>query len=250
MKALFVTVQDQDSRRWAPVARLTREHGKYRFVYTEGARELPGFTPFGRMTNLESQYVSNELFPLFANRVLAKSRPEYRDYLHWLGLSDADHDALEELARTGGLRATDTIELIPYPEPTVDERYVVHFFARGLRHLTPENQARIRALQVGERLQLLHDRQNPSDGMALLLRTSDPVSIVGYVPRYYAADWTRLIQLTGADAVMVTVERINADAPMQYRLLCKLSAPWPAAFSPCEKGPYRQIAAPIPALSQ
>ncbi|WP_295392108.1 HIRAN domain-containing protein [uncultured Thiodictyon sp.] len=244
MKALFVAVQDHDSRCWAPVARLTRENGSYRFVYTEGARDLPGFTPFGRMTNLESQYISNELFPLFANRVLPKSRPEYRDYLNWLGLSAADHDALDELARTGGLRATDTIELIPYPEATADRCYVVYFFGRGLRHLAAENQARIGSLDVGERLHLLHDLQNPIDCMALMLRTGDPVSIVGYVPRYYAADWTRLIQLAGAEAVMVTVERVNQDAPMQYRLLCKLSAPWPAAFSPCKDGQYRPISTP------
>jgi len=149
MKALFVAYQDAASRTWAPVGRLTREDGRYHFAYTRGAKDLPSFVPFCRMTDLNAEYVSDKLFPLFANRVLPKSRPEYSDYLQWLGLSGASHDALEELARTGGLRATDTLELIPCPAPTEGNRYEVFFFCRGLRHLSEENQTRALQLQPG-----------------------------------------------------------------------------------------------------
>lgn len=89
MKALFVAWQDPASRSWAPVGRLTREGEFYHFVYTRGATEVPNFMPFGRMTDLDAEYVSTELFPLFANRVLSRTRPEYQDYLRWLGLSEA-----------------------------------------------------------------------------------------------------------------------------------------------------------------
>lgn len=242
MKALYIAWQDAKSRRWAPVGRLTVEDGGYRFVYTRGVEEIPDFRPFGRMDDLHKSYKSEVLFPIFANRVLAKNRPEYRDYLTWLGLSGAQHDALEELARTGGLRATDSLELFPCAEPTEGEKYEVYFFCRGLSHLPKENQERARHLRHGERLYVALDLQNSYDSMALLLRTGDPVTLLGYVPRYYSAEFTQLIKAAGPDKVEVTVEQVNADAPIQYRVLCKLVSPWPVNFSPCATREFEALA--------
>lgn len=240
MKTLFVAWQDPESRRWAPVGRLSRENGNYQFVYTHGAEEMPNFRPFGRMQDLHAVYKSAELFPLFANRILPKSRPEYQDYLSWLGLTGAQCDALEELARTGGLRATDSIELFPCPES--GKRYEVYFFCRGIRHLHAENQERARNLKPGERLHLMQDLQNEYDDMALLLRTGDPITLVGYAPRYYSAEFTQLISSTGPDQVKVTVEQVNRDAPIQYRVLCKLTSPWPENFMPCSGEEFKALA--------
>lgn len=242
MKALFIAWQDTQTRRWAPVGRLTRDDGVYKFVYTRGAEETPGFRPFGRMQDLHKTYKSEELFPMFANRILAKNRPEYVDYLHWLGLSESKYDELEELARTGGLRATDSLELFPCPEPTEGKSYEVFFFCRGLRHLHRENQERVRQLKPGERLYLMQDLQNTHDSMALLMRTDDPITLVGYAPRYYSAEFSQLIKTTDLDQVKVTVEQINTDAPIQYRVLCKLASPWPASFSPCTKEEFEVLA--------
>jgi hypothetical protein len=238
MKALFVAYQDTASRTWTPVARLTHDGKLYHFSYTRGAKNLPNFVPFGRMNELDAEYVSEQIFPLFANRLLPKSRPEYQDYLNWLGLDGVSHDVLEELGRTGGLRATDSLELIPCPEPNSSNWYEVYFFCRGLRHLTAESQARSLTLSRGEQLYLAQDIQNANDGMALLLRTGDPVTLVGYVPRFYSVEFSSLIKMAGVDAPKVTVEKVNADAPIQYRVLCKFSAPWPIQFQPCQTGPY------------
>lgn len=241
MKALFVAYQDTVSRTWTPVARLTHDGKFYHFVYTYGAKNLANFLPFGRMVKLDAEYVSEEIFPLFANRLLPKSRPEHKDYLSWLGLSGVSHNALEELARTGGLRATDTLELIPCPEPTSSNQYEVYFFCRGLRHLPGESQARSLTLNEGDRLYLMQDIQNSNDDMALVMRTDVPVTLVGYVPRYYSAEFSRLISLVGEKATKVTVEKVNSDAPIQYRVLCKLTAPWPMQFQPCQDGPYKVV---------
>lgn len=241
MKALFVAWQEPETRRWVPVGRLTHENGKYKFVYTKGAKEARSFTPFGRMVDLDAAYVSDVLFPLFANRMLPKSRPEYAEYLHWLGLGERTPDELEILARSGGSRATDTLEIIPCPEPTEDKHYEVYFFSHGLRHLIPENQARVAELRPGERLYLLRDLQNQHDANALLLRTEDPMSIAGYCPRYYSGEFSRLLDSVGANQVRVTVEQVNPDAPMQLRLLCKVSAPWPANFSACALDQFQAV---------
>ncbi len=242
MKALFIAWQNTKTRRWAPVGRLTREEGIYRFVYTRGAEKMQDFRPFGRMDDLHKAYKSEELFPIFKNRILAKNRPEYQDYLKWLGLSETQHDALEELARTGGLRATDSLELFPCPEPTEGKNYEVYFFCRGLRHLHMENQERACQLKPGERLYLTQDLQNPYDCMALLMRTSDPITLVGYAPRYYSAEFTQLIKASDIDQVKVTVELVNRDAPDQYRILCKMVSPWPANFHPCTKDEFKALA--------
>lgn len=61
MKAHFVVWTDMGIRRWLPVGRLTRENGKYLFVYTRGAMEAKHFTPFGRMVDLDAAYASDEL---------------------------------------------------------------------------------------------------------------------------------------------------------------------------------------------
>jgi hypothetical protein len=38
------------------------------------------------MHDLRKHYVSEILFPLFSNRLLDSSRPEYPDYVQWLGV--------------------------------------------------------------------------------------------------------------------------------------------------------------------
>lgn len=242
MKTLFVAWQSPRRRAWIPVGRLTDRDGVFEFVYTRGAKSDPEFRPFGRMMDFHAVYRSEELFPLFANRVIARSRPEYAQYLDWLGLSGVDHSVLDELARTGGIRATDSLELFPCPEPASDSSYRVHFFARGLRYVHPENSKRAKNLERGTPLYLMRDLQNEHDPMALLLRTNSPATLVGYVPRYYSAEFSHLLELDGPEDVHVSVERVNAEAPLQYLVLCTLSASWPSGFVPCSGSEFQSLA--------
>ncbi|MGH6635179.1 MAG: hypothetical protein ACRED0_03280 [Gammaproteobacteria bacterium] len=99
------------------MGRLTRERGLYRFGYTRGALDSPRFTYLGRMHDLRKGYVSESLFPLFSNRLLDRSRPEYPDYVQWLGVAAEEADPMQLLARSGGKRATDQLCLYPHPEP-------------------------------------------------------------------------------------------------------------------------------------
>src|ERR1051326_7716674 len=92
MNALLVASRSLDPGQggWSPIGRLDFDRGTYRFVYTQGARTAPGFTPFSGMENLEEVYESHELFPVFANRLLSESRPEYEAYLQWSGFDPAN----------------------------------------------------------------------------------------------------------------------------------------------------------------
>lgn len=222
------------------MGKLTSEDGIYRFVYTKGAVLSRNFIPFGFMQDLHEVYRSRDLFPLFANRLISRKRPEYGDFLRWLDLQESEADPLVLLARTEGVRETDSLTVFPCPEPSSEGRYVVHFFGHGLRHLSEEARMRINKLRRGEKLYLMPDPQNPHDSYAIALRTDDPATIVGYCPRYISRDFLEILE-NKPDSVHVRVKRVNADAPIQLRLLCTLTAGWPEDFKPCSSEDYQEL---------
>jgi len=73
MKSLFVAWRPArpEQSGWTPVGRLDREGQLYRFCYTRGAREA-NFRPFPQMGQIEQVYESEELFPVFGNRLLSR----------------------------------------------------------------------------------------------------------------------------------------------------------------------------------
>ena len=239
MKTLYLAWRDPEDRMWTPVGRLTSDNGKYTFVYTKGAKGAPRFSTFGSMKKLDRTYESTELFPVFANRLLSERRPEYGDYLKWANLSR--HDTMDALSATGGKRVTDSFRVFPKPEPTPEGRYEVTFFAHGLSHFPEEAKRRVNDLRAGDRLYLVPDPQNQHDAMAILLRTGDPPSLAGYCPRYFAADFDQLLKRVPPGQVTVSVVRGNRDAPLQMRLLCRLSSPWPAGFETCSGEEYEPL---------
>lgn len=232
METLFVAWQQSSSREWIPVARLDRDQGSFRFAYTNGATRADGFRPFGRMDDLSKVYRSSDLFPLFSNRVLTRSRPEFADYFRWTGLPAASvEDPLSILAVTGGLRGTDPIEVFPLPIRTCDGKLHIDFFARGLRHLAKSNLDAIGELATGFRLYAMRDLQNENDRFALCLRTEAPVHLVGYIPKYYTADICNLLKLDRTN-LQVIVKQVNVGAPLSMRLLCTVESDWPSDFQP------------------
>ena len=241
MKALFLAWQDPESRGWYPVGKLTFQDGAYRFVYTKGAKASSNFIPFGLMRDLEKEYFSKELFPLFSNRLLSKKRPEYNDFLRWADLENGDVDPLVVLARTEGIRGTDSLTVFACPEPDAQGVYKFEFFSHGLGYLPDESVKRINTLTIGERLFVMLDPQNPHDRFAIALRTNDPKTIVGYCPRYVSHDFLEVLG-NNLDSVRVSVARVNAEAPIQLRLLCRLTAEWPMNFRPCSSGHYEELA--------
>lgn len=222
---------------WIPVGKLTQESSKYIFEYTLGASKAVddgSFIPFGQMRDLHKVYESSELFPIFQNRLLQKSRPEYDDYVDWLDLNKNTLSPLEELARSGGIRATDTLQLFPIPQKR-HHMYEVKFFSHGIRHLPPYYIERVNHLNRGSKLYLMKDVQNEYDPFALVLRTADPVEIVGYAPMFFSQDLCELLNINGPDKVSVSVEKVNLKSPLQFKLLCKFSTSWPNDFVPFQQ---------------
>ena len=121
------------------------------------------------------------------------------------------------LARSGGKRATDELCVYPHPEINGQGEVELFFLSHGLRYLDETALQRIDSLQAGDRLSLRREDDNSHDRFALLLETEEPVT-VGYCPRYLSRDLCRIMTTTD---VQLSVERLNKDAPVQFRLLCR-----------------------------
>ena len=237
--------------RWGPVGKLESTDDGYRFRYTRGARTLAGFEPFEEMKDVERVYESDTLFPLFSNRVLTPSRPEYQAYLSWSGFDPATPpDPISLLGVTQGLRATDAVELFPCPTRDEQGRYAAKFFVHGLRHMPEAARERVDHLKPGERLDYMFDVSNRFDPDAVSLRTCDSAGqfMVGYVPRYLARE-VHALHPACPDPVSITVARVNSTAPAQQRLLCRMSACWPVDFRPCGGDDFEPIASLLPQVA-
>ncbi|WP_449416093.1 HIRAN domain-containing protein [Phormidium nigroviride] len=238
---LFLAWQDQNSRSWFTIGRLTFDGINYEFTYTQGvleAQEKGGFEPLASFPRLGEVYTSTYLFPVFANRLMPKSRPDYLSFIRWLNLSQDERDPIAILARSGGRRETDTLTVFPCPELDSEGRYNLHFFLHGLRYLPPCAIERINRLETGEKLLLAHEFQNPKDPKALTLNTDDRY-IVGYCPQYLNSEIFEVL-LRNPSLVEVRVERVNQPpTPLQFRLLCNITAQCYDGFCPFSSDEYQ-----------
>jgi hypothetical protein len=225
---------------------LEHDNQLYRYWYTAGARK-PGFRPFPGMESLEAVYESEDLFPLFDNRLLSDSRPEYEAYLRWSGFEPgAAPDPIVVLGVTEGIRQTDAVEVFPCPSPDADGCYFNKFFLHGIRWMAPAAIERVNELKEDEPLKLMLDFQNEHDPQAVAVRSETTRMQIGYVPRYLAADVGRLVQACEPNFIQLFVDRVNRDAPLQNRLLCRMHACWPEGFEPCSSADFLPIPADVP----
>jgi hypothetical protein len=256
VKTLFVVWQDSASRRFFPVGRLSKvalpSGTTFEFVYTRGVCQASGFgfKPFMAFPELSTSYRSERLSPFFENRLVPPTRTDFGGFVKSLGLDPATATEMDILARSGGRRVTDSVELFAAPEVALPDECLIYFFlSHGLSHMLACAQERVGSLPSGDRLFIVHDLQNPVDPQALLLRTAD-YCCVGFLPRYLASDTWRLLN-SGAE-VQVLVEQLNPPpAPVQQRLLCRMRASKIHEFIPCTDEiyqPYSGLPARTPAM--
>lgn len=244
LRVLFVVWREPVSGARRTVGRLVRHcpppggvdggGNLFEFAYTRGADQAADFTAFLAFPDLDRVYVFAELPPFFSNRLMSPRRPDYAAYVARIGLEPAS-DPVDILTRSGGSRATDTIELHGMPEVVVGAGgdVVCHrtwFLAHGFRHLSDLEQAAALSLRAGDALEARANPENPADANAVLLLEVDGRR-VGFLPRYLAADVSGLGAPDGA--LGVTVAQVNPHpAPLTLRLLCRLDLKLPAGHTP------------------
>ncbi len=233
-ECFMVLWQDPQTRLHLRVGTLSRVGGEYAFHYE---RTLPpGFPGFPSFPDVEQEYRSPHLFPLFANRVMTPRREGYAHYLHSLGLAGESADPFEVLARTLGARATDRVQVVPIPNLTPDGVVSFRFLVHGWRYVDPHAE-RLRHVRPGDRLELVPEPGNEVSERAVLVgpeSTRSRDDALGYVPDAL----TPLIhELWRVNAVYrVTAEHVNlpgtSSVADRMRLLARLDALCPEGTEP------------------
>ncbi len=241
MSTFYLLWQDLETRQWHPAGRLDRVADRYVFAYVKSAVRSPRFVPFAGLSKTDAVYVSELLFPIFANRVLSGKRPEFPTYARWAGYAPHEQpDPLTLTAQMGGIKATDNLQVYAVPERDPKGFYQTTFFCHGTSHLPIATQDATEVLAEGTQLFPMLDIQNPFDAKAVALRTSDPTNLIGYCPRHLAPDISRLSRETESP-LKIIVKRVNRDAPVQYRVLCQAHCSWPKDFQPCAGDEYSTV---------
>ncbi|WP_313888621.1 hypothetical protein [Mycolicibacterium sp. CBMA 226] len=191
----------------------------YQFQYLDGVSTVEGFRPFIGFPDFNSLYISTRLWPFFELRVMDRKRPDFPEYVSWLGLKP-DASTLDILSRSGGGNKGDTVQLVEAPTVTSDGSTESIFLARGVRYALSEHgtEAAATALQPGDKLQLGDDSFNEANPRALLIQTCGGES-VGWVPDLLV-DYAHQLRDTGGTVQLL---QNNREAPTHARLLVQLS---------------------------
>jgi len=228
--SLYVAWQDQTTRRWQTVARLGRTGAGYELVFTKGVSRMRAIPSDLLRMDVTKRYTSDQLFPIFKNRLPSRNRGDFNKMAEWLNLK-GDEDEFTLLSKFGLIPGTDS--LLVYPEPEHDcDIYRIEFFVHGIRRMHPDGMTWCQGMKSGDRLLPVLDVQNPVDENAVAIRPTDLTVLIGYLPSFYAADVRELLsQPNFAAKARLNLIRLNEDAPSQLGLLCRFECPVPPGFS-------------------
>lgn len=184
------------------IGQLDRRAGGFHFWYEAdlsqafecGFSLLPEF-PKHRVA--DDPYVERYLFPLFAERVPGAARSDAREILRQWGVERGD-DQFEVLAKSGGVRATDRLELAEYRTSEDDLTRPLEFRVAGRRHIVDAA-----PLAAGVHVRFVTEPTNPADPGAVIVDRDGRRA--GYVPKHYTALFGRLL----ADSVPLVGEVVR-----------------------------------------
>lgn len=152
----------------------------------QGFRLLPVFP---EPKQARDPYRARHLFTTFAERIPSPARSDTSEILKSWGVRRTD-DPFEVLARSGGLRATDSLELAEFRASNDTLESPLEVRVAGRRHIPERDLASLRG---GEMLEAIRDVGNSSDPFATLLVTSRGER-AGYVPRQYSEMIAHLLE--------------------------------------------------------
>ena len=243
---LAVAWQHPGTRRITAVGLLTCGESSYSFSYLRSAADVEAFQPFLGFPDLARRYEANALFPLFAQRVMRASRPDFSRYRQALHL-EADASDWSILGRSQGQREGDGIRV--FPEPFVDAAggTTSTFFVSGLRHRMlqdPRVSRALHALIPGDRLTLIDEPTNLEDARALLVAEGAGLTLA-WVPSVLLS-YVHAVR-SMAEASLTVVGTNGPDVPPTYRLLVNLRGTAATGYRPFD-GPEWTLASEVAAV--
>jgi hypothetical protein len=224
---LLVSWRDPEARTYRPIGFLDCTANGYEFAYLRSVVDLDGFRPLLGFTNVRRRYLSAGLFPIFGERVMDSTRPDRPRWLDSLGL-DGDPPPMEVLARSGGHRLGDTIELSPVPRVDADGTTSCTFLAHGVRYHAGAEE-RIAKLNIGDDLLLVDCPENEFNHLAIAVASDDHIKL-GWVPDPLL-DYVHDVRDQGGEHA--TVLRANGGPiDPHLRLLVQLTGRLPIGSQP------------------
>lgn len=191
---LYLIWKSNNSGRQYIIGQLTK-NGQYEFQYCKEYEEAikDGFKPLVSFENLEKIYTCNDLFPVFSSRLPDRKRKDMDKILNKYGLKK--YDAYELLKMSGAKLPIDSLYFID-PILNFDNAFEKKFYLAGARHyLGCEGVDCKKAINVtrGDEVFLEREEDNAFDHNAIRV-VNDKAGLLGYIPRYYAEAFGRLMQ--------------------------------------------------------
>ena len=172
---------------------------------------------------------------------MSPKRPEFDQFIHWIAAEEETDDPLVLLSRTGGKRATDPLVLYSKPEPNNRNEFDLFFLCHGIEYLPEKASDRIAMLDVDEKLFPMLDVSNPYDPDAIAISNRGPATLDWLCTTFLHQELRTCIELARREHVHLKVARVNLQAPLQFRLLCRFTSPWPSGFRPWNQPEYQPL---------
>lgn len=193
---LLLVWKEPKSRRRYVVASLSR-NGQFEFSYSDEVQAAieAGFEPLIAFPDLKKTYKSDKLFSAFCSRLPDPKRKGIEKILQKYGLNS--YDAYQLLKSSGARLPIDKLEFV---DPIFDfetDQFTRKFFLAGPRHYLGcqgEECAKATDVEINEELKLVPEPENQYDSNAVKIANLAG-ELLGYLPRYYAAGISELIEL-------------------------------------------------------
>lgn len=249
---LLVLWQHPETREIIPIGRFGHHGDSYCFAYTRAAAGVPGFRPLPGLAELDRRYNRNSIPVVFGQRVMDRDRPDFAGYARSLGLDPTLATPWEQIVRSGGRRAGDTLQFMPVPV-VVNRRAQARFLVNGVAHIPDEprtlggrtihvTQSRqeeaLQSLAQGSTVLIQAEDGNPRDPDACLVTVHGLP--VGWVPRALSAG---VRELLASGPIPATVLRVaEPGTPSHVRLALDLDVPSPPGFDFDRAGRWEPLA--------
>lgn len=238
---LVVLWQQPTTRAMIPVGLLGFDGTTYRFEYLPAAVSADGFRPLLGFKDLATHYDSDELFPLFHERIMDPARDDFEHVLEGLQLDPRTATPWEQLVHSGGGSEGDTLQVTPLPCADGDG-WVCTALASGLRYLQAKSvrtvlgestiyseeqfESVLGALGQGDPLTVRREIGNDYNPDALVVFT-ERNELVGYLPDWLARFIAPALP-EGEGWQIAHVERVNSpEAGWHLRLVVTVTGAEP-----------------------
>jgi hypothetical protein len=221
--ALYLGAGVED-RLWFPIRKMIWHNGQYQTCFLKGVKDLVEAAPLWRHhfkpEVLEVVKTTHEVHCDYACRMPLDRPEEMPWYLPSLGLPTDLLDPIAFVARSGGYRETDSLDIFPEVQPDVDGSYRFYFL---LRKLYLVNEAVLNGLIEGDAIA-------PQDWWAIQRSTGQRIGILpGYI---------RALFVSHPQQVEMKIQQVNHSTILQSRLLCSLTC---RGFIPFSSTEYRTL---------